>query len=220
MSKSGLAIASLLLLVVAPLRAAITGDYVEVRSADVYTGPCFANGEMGLTGDQAILAWHVRDGGFQGVPLAGLSVFAVVRASGTLGDTLHDPYPARSILIVDAQATPEQRAALAAFVKSVAGPLVSDVVRVESAPMVFQFGEGEDHGTVRLAAGKLAMIDTRPLQACDTICGNEETFYPPLTKLTHSMPAFTEEEGFSGRGLNVVWKRADKRSAFVGYFSY
>jgi len=43
-------------------RAAIQGDYVEVRSADVYTGPCFANAEVGLTGDQAILAWHVKRG--------------------------------------------------------------------------------------------------------------------------------------------------------------
>ena len=39
-----------------PAAAGIRGDYVEVRSADVYTGPCFANGEVGLVGDEAILA--------------------------------------------------------------------------------------------------------------------------------------------------------------------
>jgi hypothetical protein len=33
----------------------IHGDYIETRSADVYTGPCFANSEVGLVGDQAIL---------------------------------------------------------------------------------------------------------------------------------------------------------------------
>lgn len=37
--------------------SSITGDYVEIRSCDVYTGPCFANGEMGLTGEEAILTW-------------------------------------------------------------------------------------------------------------------------------------------------------------------
>ena len=29
---------------------AISGDYLEVRSCDVYTGPCFSNAEMNLSG--------------------------------------------------------------------------------------------------------------------------------------------------------------------------
>ena len=59
--------------------ALVSGDYVEARSADVWTGPCFANAEMGLAGQEAILAWRVREGGWGGVPLAGLSVVGVVR---------------------------------------------------------------------------------------------------------------------------------------------
>ena len=35
-----------------PSVPAISGDYLEVRSCDVYTGPCFANSEMGLTGKE------------------------------------------------------------------------------------------------------------------------------------------------------------------------
>ena len=46
----------------------IRGDYLETRSADVYTGQCFANGEVNLVGNEAILAWHVRTGGWDGVP--------------------------------------------------------------------------------------------------------------------------------------------------------
>lgn len=42
--------------------ATIKGDYAEFRTADVYTGPCFANGEVGLTGEEAVLAWHVTSG--------------------------------------------------------------------------------------------------------------------------------------------------------------
>ena len=59
--------------------AAIKGNYVEVRSADVYTGPCFANAEVGLEGKQAILAWRVSQGSWKGVSLDGLSVVAVSR---------------------------------------------------------------------------------------------------------------------------------------------
>src|SRR5437762_7474389 len=81
--------------------AQITGDYVETRSADIYTGPCFANSEVGLVGDQAILAWHVKDGVWQGENLNGLAVVAAVKANSTLGDPFGNPYPAKAVLIVD-----------------------------------------------------------------------------------------------------------------------
>ena len=70
----------------ASAQAKVNGDYLESRSADVYTGQCFANGEVGLTGDQAILAWHIRSGSWNGVKLDGFSVVAVVKANATLGD--------------------------------------------------------------------------------------------------------------------------------------
>ena len=63
-----------LLLISAPAFAGqIYGDYVETRSADIYTGPCFANAEVGLVGDQATLAWRIRKGEWKGVSLDGLS---------------------------------------------------------------------------------------------------------------------------------------------------
>ena len=93
-------------------QAKITGDYIETRSADVYVGQCFANGEVGLTGDEAILAWHIRSGSWNGVKLDGLNVVAAVKANATLGDPYADPYPAKAVLIVDEQANPVQRAAL------------------------------------------------------------------------------------------------------------
>ena len=69
-------------------QAAVSGDYVEIRSCDVYTGSCFANAEMGLEGKDAIMTWSIRKGEVDGVNLDGLKVVAVVRASGTLGDVV------------------------------------------------------------------------------------------------------------------------------------
>ena len=57
----------------------ISGSYIEVRSCDVYTGPCFANGEMGLSGKEAVMVWSVREGSWKGVALDGLTVIAVAR---------------------------------------------------------------------------------------------------------------------------------------------
>jgi len=202
-----------------PAKAAIQGDYVEVRSADVYTGPCFANSEVDLEGKQAILTWKIRNGSWNGVNLDGLSVVAVVQANATLGDRFHNPYPTQAVLILDERANHEQRAALQAFAKSAAGRLVGRVVRVETAPIDLEVGEGRNHGTVKMLAGNLARVETRSLCAGDHLCGNEEVYYPPLTRVIHAMPAYTLVESFHGQGLGVVWDREGARSAFVGSFS-
>jgi len=51
------------------------------------------------------------------------------------------------------------------------------------------------------------------------LCGNEETYYPPLTRVEHAMPAFTERASFKGSGLNLTWEAAGQRSAFIATFS-
>ena len=116
-------------LAVVPASAELKGDYIESRSADVYTGPCFANGQVGLVGDQAILAWRVKEGSWKGTDLNGLSIVAVVKASATLGDPYHNPYPAKSVLILDERATFRQRVALEEFARSMAGRLLSNVLQ-------------------------------------------------------------------------------------------
>jgi len=209
----------LLMVLAIPGSAAIKGDYIEARSADVYTGPCFANGEVGLVGNEAILAWKINEGDWKGTSLNGLGVVAVVKAHATLGDPYHSAYPAESVLIVDQRATSLQRLALQDFAASMAGKLLNHVVRVEAAPIQFAFGQGEQHGAARLVAGNLARIETRSLCHGDDHCGNEIVYYPPLVHLAHAMPAFTLEDSFQGKGLDVVWNHIGKRSAFVGTFA-
>src|SRR5947209_16054820 len=196
----------------------IRGDYLETRSADVYTGQCFANGEVNLVGDQAVLGWQVDKGSWNGVQLDGLGVVAVVKARATLGDPYANPYPAKAVLIVDDRATPEQRSALVAFAHHQAGKLISEVVRTEAAPIEVALSQ-TSHGAGMLRAGRFAMLQTRSLNEHDHLCGNEVTFYPPLTPLAHSMPAVALTDRFDGTGLGVNWETHEKRSAFVGTFA-
>lgn len=199
----------------------IRGDYIETRSADVYTGQCFANGEMNLVGNQALVAWRVRSGSWEGVPLDGLVVAGAVRASATLGDPYANPYPARSVLLVDDRATPRQRHALVAFAREMGGKLLNDVVEVEAAPMTMAVERDGPHATRALfqAAG-VATIETRPIGDKDHVCGNEYTFYPPLTETDHAMPAVALKDEYQGPGLGVSWSCQEKRSAFVGSFEH
>src|SRR5690348_737832 len=83
----------------------VRGDYLETRSADVYTGQCFANGEVNLTGNTAILAWHIQHGSWNGVDLGGMTIAAAVKAKATLGDPYENPYPAEAVLFVDQRAS-------------------------------------------------------------------------------------------------------------------
>ncbi len=197
----------------------ISGQYVESRSADVWTGPCFANAEVDLVGDQAILGWHVAKGSWNGVALDGLNVVGVVKASGTLGDPNEDPYPAKAVMIVDQQATRQQRAALIAFAQHMSGKLLQDVVRVESAPIELNVGSAARHMDAVLRAGSFATVQTRGMNDRDEICGNETAYYPPLATTAHAMPAVAVTDQYQGPGLGTTWSVHDKRSAFVGSFS-
>lgn len=199
--------------------AAIQGDYLETRSADVWTGPCFANSETGLVGREAIMAWRVQSGAFQGVPLDGLSVVGVVKANATLGDPFGAPLPAQAVMIVDDKATPAQRAALVAFAQSMGGELLQSVVRTEIAPIALsvEHAGGEARGT--LQAGAIVDVETRAVGEQDKHCGNEVTYYPPLAPTAHAMPAVSIVDHYRGDALDVSWTTRDKRNAFVGHFA-
>jgi hypothetical protein len=198
-------------------QGAIHGDYVEVRSADIYAGHCYANSEVGMEGKEALMAWKIQAGEWQGVDLAGLGVVAVVSANATLGDPYHNPLPARAVLILDSRANAAQRAALESFAQAMAGPLVSNVVRVETAPISMESDNG--NAVVRLAAGEIARVETRSLCHADQMCGNEFVYYPPLTEISGATPAVSVQDVFAGPGLNTVWNRTGRKNSFVGTFA-
>src|SRR6266516_4169562 len=86
--KQSFALAAAVLALTAGIRAAgpgISGDYVEVRTAEVFTGGCIMGSEGETSGREAIMAWRVAHGAFNGVPLDGLSVVAVVAGDRNLG---------------------------------------------------------------------------------------------------------------------------------------
>jgi len=199
----------------------VYGEYVEARNADVYTGACFANSEIGQGGDVAIMGWKVQKGNWQGVELDGLSVVGAIRASHTLGDVTHTSYPIKAVLIVDERANASQRLALKSFAQRMAGDLLQDVARIEYQPIDFRFDDDNVHSMrASVTAGSLATVQTRAINAMDRICGHEATFYSPLTKLEHAMPAATMANSFRGQGLNTQWSYPYNRGAFVGTFDY
>jgi hypothetical protein len=197
----------------------VRGEYIEARTTDVFTGACFANSEVGLVGELAVMGWKIEKGAWQGVNLDGLAVAGAVKASATLGDIHNSAYPVKSVLIIDEKATPEQRLALKAFAQKMGGDLLADVVRIEYQPIEFDVANNNVHAAkARLNAGTLARIETRAIANGDHICSNEEVWYKPLTKVGHVMPAVAVKHDYTGDALGTKWSSPDKRSAFVAEF--
>ena len=216
---------NLLLLALTVQAQQISGDYIETRNADVWTGACVANGELNLAGDQAILAWRVTKGEWDGVSLDGLGVVGVVKAAATLGDQFNNPYPAQAVMIVDARANVAQQKALVALAQRMSGELLKNVLEVRVATIDMKVGNMETghhvmhDATTSLRAGNIVGVETRAIGAHDHLCGNENVYYAPLAKLVHSMPAVAELDEYDGPALGVIWTLHGKRSAFVGRFA-
>jgi len=200
-------------------QAAVKGNYLEARTCQVYTGPCFANGEIGLTGKDAVMAWNVSEGEHQGVDLAGLSVVVVIRASHTLGFSgLDDPEIARCMLVVDENATPPQRDALIDFATHQVGKAGQDVVRVASAPIRMDLDLTQL--TAKLQAGDCVQLLTRAARPGDCICSNEVAYYPPLAKVENFVAGVTVDGSVTARSLGTRWSIPDTRTAYMATFAY
>src|SRR6058998_3100401 len=87
--KRTIAAVALVSLAAAPLTAGgkgnVIGAYVEARTAEVFTGGCIMNSEAETMGRQAVLAWKVDRGSFNGVSLDGLAVVAALSGDRNLG---------------------------------------------------------------------------------------------------------------------------------------
>jgi hypothetical protein len=108
------------------------------------------------------------------------------------------------------------------FAQEMGGELLRHVVKVQDVPIdiqVLQNPHGAHNARASLRAGEFVTVETRAIGDNDHLCGNEDTFYSPLTETTHAMPAVAMTDEYRGSDLNASWTLHDKRSAFVGTFA-
>lgn len=192
------------------------GTYVEARTCDVWTGPCFANADFNIGGKQGIMAWRIDKGQAGDVNLDGLSVVAVVCASNTIG--LEQHASAKAVIIVDKKATAAQRDALVRFAQQQGGQLLANVVKVHADTIAIDVCKCNKNACAEVDA-TVAKLKTRCLDTeHDKVCGNEYAFYPPMTANVKAIPAGVIEHAFRGQGLGETWSDSDRRAAYVGSF--
>lgn len=195
----------------------LRGTYVEARTCQVYTGPCFANGEVGLSGKNAVMGWRIDDGRQADVELKGLCVAVILKASDTLGFRgLADATTKKCVLLIDEKADTQQSEALRQFVLSQTGLDADNVLSVKKVSINLKFDVTKL--TASLEVGKVIKLKTRKARPSDCICSNESAYYPPLVKLKASVPGVTIEGDVTARRLGARWSIPDSRTAYMGMF--
>jgi hypothetical protein len=212
--------AALIALGVASLAAggkgSVSGAYVEARTAEVFTGGCIMNSEAETMGKEALLAWKVDRGRFNGIAIDGLSIVAAVSGDRNLGmQEMGGEKPSvRSALFVDQRANAAQQLALVAMANELSKGLVGTIVQVTPAPIEFT-----DHGSeIQVTAGP-ASLDVNKHMTHDPTCGAMQWFHP-LAMVDDATIGVAAEHVFTGSALGTKWSDPNKRSAFFGRFAY
>jgi hypothetical protein len=214
-------VAAVVGLAVSPLMAAadkttVTGEYVEARTAEVFTGGCIMGSEAHTTGNEAILAWKVDRGAFNGVSLEGLSVVAAVVGDKNLGiwELGGDRATTRSAVMVDERANPAQRMALVAMAHELSKGVVGEIVRVTPAPIKFA-----DFGSEIQVTTEDVALSVNKHMPHDPGCGAMQWFHP-LSSVEQAEIGLADQHSFTGPGLGAKWSAPNRRSAFFGTFAY
>ncbi|MDX6496781.1 MAG: hypothetical protein QOG23_41 [Blastocatellia bacterium] len=190
----------------------VQGDYVEVRTASVFAGACHFNGEVTTTGRDALMAWNVKSGKWDGVDLTGVRAIASISAD----DNLSSPQARRRAeVIVDKSASHAQAVAMLGAIKSRYAEALGEIVSVRSAPISFKH-EGQTYEV----NSPEASIDVEAMPN-DLCCRMPNLiWYSPLVPLGQRKVGYTVKALYAGHAVSDNWERAGENSAFYGNFTF
>ena len=189
----------------------LRGDYVEVRTASVFAGACHFNGEVVTTGRDALMAWNVTSGKWQGVDLTGVRVMAIVNADSNLSE---GNAARRSEIVVDSGASRAQMLAMVNALREKYSGSLGNVVAVRSAPITFE-RSGRTYAVVTNEAA--INVEAMPNDLCCKM--PNLVWYTPLVGLENRKVGYTSKALYSGTSVGEPWSRSGENSAFYGSFS-
>ena len=113
----------------------LRGDYVEVRTASVFAGACHFNGEVTTAGREAMMAWNVTSGKWQGVDLTGVKVMAIVSSDANL-ERQEMPHVSRKSLSIVHRVS--NHSAMLNAIKEKYAASLGNIVKVRNATISFR----------------------------------------------------------------------------------
>jgi len=187
---------------------AVTGDYVEARSNEVYTCGCLYSGQMTTAGREAILAWRITSGVYQGTSLAGVKVAAVIVGDANLGAYAA---PRRTALYLDDSASDAQLQAIVALWRREYSQALGTISTVHRAPISFtQLSDG-----VRLSIPNLVEVQARKARLPEDAHPGSFLWYQPFVPLRSPSLATALDYEYSGLDFQHQWQ--DLMPSINGY---
>jgi hypothetical protein len=191
---------------------AVTGDYVESRSANVYVGACHHEGELLTAGQNAVMAWNIGEGEYAGVDLKGVRVLAVVSGDKNL---CFDDAKRQSALYVSDSATPAQREAVVAMLKERAAKALGELLSVKTVPLEFD-ASGQ---TYRVQAAGVAFMKIKK-ETGELCCKQPYKLWDkPFVSVKDAKAGYCLGVEFKDATLLKTWKASDQNNAYFGQFS-
>ena len=191
----------------------LTGDYVESRSLSVYAGACHYGGEAVTAGREAILAWRINAGAWDGQRLDGLTAVAVINGPENLALNAEGH---RTLLYVDRSATPEQRDALVRLLSNRYGATLGEISSVVSSQPVGFDVSGASY-RVRVPGAVYVAADKYP---CNKCLMPHQTWYAPFVALQSAQVARALRTEFkAGIPSFTDWSNGEANSAYIGQFT-
>jgi hypothetical protein len=193
---------------VADETATVSGDYIEARSNEVYTCGCLYSGQMTTAGKEAILAWRIARGTYQGTSLVGVKVAAVV-----VGDTSLSAYdgPRRTALYLDGVTSDDQQQAVVALWQQQYAGALGKITSVHRVPInITQQGD-----TIRVSVPDLVEIQARKARLPADAHPGSYVWYEPFVPLRNLSLATALDYEYSGKDFQRQWQ--DLLPSISGY---
>ena len=190
----------------------VEGEYLEARSVSVYVGACHYGAEFVEGGGEATLVWNIHQGRWNDVALDGLTVVAVVTAQNNLAV---DTKTRRSALYIDADATPEQHAALADLIQTKRADVVGEVVSTQAAPIAF----GKSGTEYDLRVGQVLALSVSRFP-CEHCTQPHEVWYKPMERIETPIVGRSKTYRYKDEIFSVTWNQGTEiNNIFVGNFA-
>lgn len=203
----------------APLKPAagasqkVAGDYVEVRTASVFTGACHYNGELVTTGRDAIMAWNLTSGAWRGVDLAGVRAMAAVTSDASLAQ---EQATRKVELVVDSAASDEQASAVVSLLREKCGTRLGTIVTIRRAPVTFE----KNASGYSVKSESYGSMSVTPMPNGECCKQPHLVWYSPLSPVDHRKVGFTQSAAYTAGTLGDPWQREGENSAFYGSFTF
>ena len=193
--------------------ASVKGEYVEVRTASVFAGACHYNGELTTAGREALMAWNVKSGVWQGVDLAGVRAVAIVSAA----ENLADQNAAREAeIIIGENASDAQSRAMLDGLRNHYAASLGKIISVRRGPLSFE----QKSKAYSVTADNFASINIEAMP--DDLCCKmpQLVWYSPLVALENRKVGYTTKALYVGGKVSEPWQRSGENSAFYGSFAF